>query len=471
MLWLRPIDAGAATVLAGTENAEIPFWSPDSRWLGFAANGKLQKMDVAGGGQPQVICEIEGVAGGTWNSDGVIVFDQVGKPLQRVSAEGGNSTPILTLDASRQEVAQNAPYFLPDGRHLVYLSRGKNGSNVMLASLDGKLNRVLIEAYAIATYAPNPRGGGWILYNNPRSQLLARPSILRNSSSNRPDQPWRLQHGVGTGRWWYASATGLLAFRHSYGTQYQLTWFGRDGHPQGTVGDPGLLAAPRISPDPEDRRVPQRTDEQNTDIWTFDLTRNTSARFTFEPGPEAAPAWSSDSKSILYGSGTPADPSSRARSGSPSTTSIIERSANGVGQGTVVVSPTGTIVIPTAVSRDGRWLVACLQSKGNTSGLSWIRVARGCEQEYPHPGSRDGPRRLDLRAVTAAGCCIPRFQPIGAKFLRYSPFPRKRAAPLRQANEQVSTSGRRPASLACGRQGDFLRRARWNDDGGAGRIG
>jgi Tol biopolymer transport system component len=302
-------------------------------------------MDVTGGGQPQVICEVESIAGGTWNSEGIIVFDQHGKPLQRVSVDGGSPAPILTLDTGRQEAAQNAPYFLPDGLHLVYLSSGKRGSNVMLASLDGKLNRVLIEGYAIATYAPNPRGGGWILYNNPRSQLLVKSLDLDKLEFT--GEPAAIADGVGIGRWWYASATGLLAFRHSYGTQYQLTWFGRDGHPQGTVGDPGLLAAPRISPDQKTVAF-QRTDAQNTDIWTFDLTRNTSTRFTFEPGPEAAAVWSFDGKSIFYGSG---------RSTSPNMRSIIERSADGVGQETLVVAETGSIVTPTAVSRDGLWLV------------------------------------------------------------------------------------------------------------------
>jgi len=81
MLWLRSIESTTAAALAGTEGAEIPFWSPDSRWVGFAANGKLQKMDITSSGQPQVICDVEGRTGGTWNSDGIILFDQGGKPL------------------------------------------------------------------------------------------------------------------------------------------------------------------------------------------------------------------------------------------------------------------------------------------------------------------------------------------------------------------------------------------------------
>jgi eukaryotic-like serine/threonine-protein kinase len=90
ILWLRSIDSSAAAALAGTENADAPFWSPDGRWVGFSANSKLQKVNVVAGGQP----------------------------LQRVFAAGGTPAPVLSLDAAREETYQGGPVFLPDGRHL-----------------------------------------------------------------------------------------------------------------------------------------------------------------------------------------------------------------------------------------------------------------------------------------------------------------------------------------------------------------
>src|SRR5579864_3906412 len=138
MLWLRSIDSTSATALAGTEDASGPFWSPDSRWIGFSSNNKLLKVDAAAGSQPQVICDIEGRSAGTGNSEGVIVIPQGAKPLYRVSAAGGTPAPILSFDAARQETYQAAPYFLPDGRHLLYYSNGRNGPKTMLTSLDGK---------------------------------------------------------------------------------------------------------------------------------------------------------------------------------------------------------------------------------------------------------------------------------------------------------------------------------------------
>ena len=340
MLWLRSIDSSSAAALAGTENANGPFWSPDSRWVGFSANNKLQKVDVVAGGQPQVVCDIEGISAGTWNTEDVIVFPQGAKPLHRVSAAGGTRTPILPFDAAREETFQAGPYFLPDGRHLVYFSTGRKGANIMLASLDGKLNRILIEGASPVIYAPNPRGTGSILYNV-RGQLLARP--FDPDKLEFTGQPSVIADAVSGARWWSASANGLLAFRHLYGAPNQLTWVSRDGHSLSTAGDPGPLSTPRISPDQRTLAF-SRDNEQHEDIWTFDLIRNTSARFTFESDGGRAPIWSSDGKSIVYAS---------RRKGARV---LVERPANGIGPETVFVSQQ-TRDVPTALSHDGHWLV------------------------------------------------------------------------------------------------------------------
>ena len=134
------------------------------------------------------------------------------------------------------------------------------------------------------------------------------------------------------------------AFRHNYGTQYQFSWFSRDGRTLGTIGDPGLLSVPRISPDQKAIAF-QRTSDQNPDVWTFDLMRNTSARFTFEPGADSFPVWSPDGKSIVYES---------TRGGG---WLVVERPASGVGKEMIIAGPAGNVLAPTAVSHDDRWLV------------------------------------------------------------------------------------------------------------------
>lgn len=345
MLWLRPVESASATALAGTEGGEIPFWSPDSRWVGFSGNGKLQRIDVVDGGQPQTICDISGRAGGTWNRDGVIVFDRGTMPLQKVSAAGGTPVDLFPLDRARGETIHDAPYFLPDGQHFLYIGIGKQWA-FKFASLDGKVNRVLVEpANGAVSYAPNPRGVGWLMYTV-NGQLQARP--FDPEKGEFLGQPSTIAEGVGLGRWWYASSNGILAYRHSYGAQYQLVWFGRDGKPLGSLGDPGQIFTPRISPD-QKSIVFVRINGENADLWTDDLARNNATRFTFESGANNYPVWSPDGKDIIYES---------QRNGS---FFAVERPASGIGQEVAIRS--GGILFPNSISHDGKWL-AFVESRG-----------------------------------------------------------------------------------------------------------
>src|SRR5262249_37832531 len=113
-LWLRSLDSTATVPLAGSDGATAPFWSADSRSIAFFAEGKLKRVDVAGG-PPQTVCEAGNARLGDWNRDGVIVFGVAGGPLHRVPASGGDPKPLLDFDKSRQEIAQVFPHFLPDG--------------------------------------------------------------------------------------------------------------------------------------------------------------------------------------------------------------------------------------------------------------------------------------------------------------------------------------------------------------------
>ena len=122
-LWLRPLDQIVAQPLAGTEGATLPFWSPDSRSIGFFANNKLKRIGIAGG-PPQVLASASHGQGGTWKGDGVIVFaPSLTDPLNRVPALGGDPVAITRLNPPRQ-VGHWFPQFLPDGRHLLYYALG-----------------------------------------------------------------------------------------------------------------------------------------------------------------------------------------------------------------------------------------------------------------------------------------------------------------------------------------------------------
>ncbi len=121
MLWLRPLNASTAQPLAGTDGASPsspPFWSPNSRLIGFFAGGKLKKIDVTGG-PPQTVCDATGGRGGSWNRDDLIIFAPgLSGPLHRVSAAGGTSTPVTKVDSPLS--SHRWPYFLPDGHHFLY---------------------------------------------------------------------------------------------------------------------------------------------------------------------------------------------------------------------------------------------------------------------------------------------------------------------------------------------------------------
>jgi eukaryotic-like serine/threonine-protein kinase len=140
LLWVRSLDSVSAQPLAGTEGASFPFWSPDSRYLGFFAGEKLKKVDGAGG-PVLTLCDAPNGRGGSWSRDGIIVFTPATyAPLLRVSDAGGATTPATKLDESRSEASHRWPYFLPDGRHFLYLARSIPSVNSQQAIYAGALD-------------------------------------------------------------------------------------------------------------------------------------------------------------------------------------------------------------------------------------------------------------------------------------------------------------------------------------------
>ena len=157
VLWTYEVGGRRTSALDGTQGASYPFWSPDGKFIGFFADGKLKKIEVAGG-QPQVLCDAPNGRGGTWNRDGVIVFtpDAASAGLFRVSSSGGSPVAITKLDASRSETSHRWPVFLPDGRHFLYLGANFTGvlenNAIFLGSLDSQERRLLVSTSANAAY-------------------------------------------------------------------------------------------------------------------------------------------------------------------------------------------------------------------------------------------------------------------------------------------------------------------------------
>ena len=172
-LYLRPLDVTTARALPGTDGAQHPFWSPDSRSLGFFANGKLQKIGVAGdSGLPVVLCTAKDMKGASWSPKGLIVFaPDSNAGLSRVPDQGGEPQPVTQLDATRKEISHRHPRFLPDGRHFLYLARLNDTFEhaVMVGSLEGSPPWELMRSPAAAEFA-----SGHLFFLKDRN-LLARP--------------------------------------------------------------------------------------------------------------------------------------------------------------------------------------------------------------------------------------------------------------------------------------------------------
>ena len=173
-LWVRPLDSLSAQPLAGTEGASLPFWSPDSRSLGFFAAGKLRKVE-ASGGPPQTLCNAPLARGGAWSREGVMIFgSNNGTPLYRLSAAGGELQPVTALDRDRQENGHLWPHFLPDGKHFLFVVRSSQPENtgIYLASLDRQSHTRLLGTTSSTAYA-----SGYLLFLRERT-LLAQPFDL-----------------------------------------------------------------------------------------------------------------------------------------------------------------------------------------------------------------------------------------------------------------------------------------------------
>ena len=174
LLWIRPLDSLSVQPLPGTENPSFPFWSPNSRFIGFFADGKLKKID-ASGGPAQTLCDAPVNRGGSWNRAGVIIFAPAPDgPLYRVSASGGPPTPLTRFDPARGETSHRWPFFLPDGRHFLYVVASfggrREGMGVYVGSLDSEEETFLVSANSRVAYAPP----GYLLFARERT-LLAQP--------------------------------------------------------------------------------------------------------------------------------------------------------------------------------------------------------------------------------------------------------------------------------------------------------
>jgi eukaryotic-like serine/threonine-protein kinase len=300
-LWLRSLDSVSARPLAGTEGALFPFWSPDSRSVGFFADEKLKRIDI-GGGSAQELATVGLGFGGAWNNDGVILFSSPGSPIFRIPATGGEPAVAVTRLETPQQQHHYFPAFLPDGRHFLYYVLGSpEARGVYVGQLDGSQTRRLLDADAPAVHASS----GHLLFVR-QAMLFAQQldPIRLELTGNQVPVAERVTVGFGPPfAALSASAAGPLVYRSGSARFLHLVWFDRSGKEIGRVGGPDSLDAisPALSPD--DRRVALfRVVNGSVDVWLLELGRSVATRFTSDAANDTGPLWSPDGTSIVFSS-------------------------------------------------------------------------------------------------------------------------------------------------------------------------
>jgi eukaryotic-like serine/threonine-protein kinase len=303
-LFVRPIGSVTPQRLAGTTDATLPFWSGDSRSVGFVVAGKLKRVE-ASGGPPQEICDVSGFTGGTWNRAGAILF---GSPsgLFRVSAEGGKPEAITKLEAA--ETGHFWPQFLPDGRHYLYTAwSGDSGKRAIFAgSLGSKDKTRVAAAESNAGYA----APGYLLFLREHAVYAQPFHANRLAVSGEPVRVAdEVAFGSRTGRGHFSvSESGTLVYYYdtlTTGTrsvsepEWQLTWIDGTAKVLETPGPPGAYRGIEASPDGT-RIAVHRHDATGGDIFVIE-PRGSVTRLTYDPSHHnSSPVWSHDGTRILY---------------------------------------------------------------------------------------------------------------------------------------------------------------------------
>jgi Tol biopolymer transport system component len=299
-IWIRELGSVTARVLAGTENGHAAFWSPDSRFLGFIAGGKLKKIALSGG-SPEVICDAPDPRGGTWGANGDIVFaPQASGGLFRVSSEGGEPVEVVHPDASRKETGLRYPQFLPDGKQFVFVSMPRRQGNfeIYLASLASKDRALLMRAgaapvWAEPDYLVTVRNQRLVVqrFDPAAGKLVGEPQELGDAPTIQGPDGVRVVS---------ASRNGILVYSASRLSNTQVSWFDRTGKRQSVLAlAQGRWESVSLAPDGRRALVSRPSSAAELDWWLVDLGTASARRFAGASALSFA-LWSPAGDRVVY---------------------------------------------------------------------------------------------------------------------------------------------------------------------------
>ena len=446
-LWLRRLDSATIELLPGTDNAFLPFWSPDDRSIAFFADGKLQRLEVAGGA-PRNLCDAPFGLGGTWNPDDVIVFSPAaGLPLHRVSASGGVPSALTTLDKAQEHYSHRFPSFLPDGRHFLYLARSAKPelSTLQVGSLDSAATTTVMASTMRAQFV-SPR---WLAFQSDAvgggASLLATlflqpfdPERRELSGERRPLRQNVVVDEGGHGGYSF-SDRGTIAYRApSRVRQDTLNWFTRSGAFESTIGEPGDYTVPRLSPDGRKLAV-----AMNGTIWVRDLVRGTAARLTSGPA-HCCPVWAPDGSRIAFRNGVQ-DIGVVAVSGTGGVTMLLANGASNTPTqwmpdgGTILYQSIGPNRIDTLLLHlaEPRTVKPVLQSPFNEEQAQlsfdsrWIAYSSD-ESGRPQVYVQDFPAFAQKWLISTNGGADPQWRADGSELFYLAPDHKLMAVPIKR---------------------------------------
>jgi len=290
--YIRAMDGLEAGPVPGTEGGHNPFFSPDGQWVGFNATGKLKKISLSGGASVSLADVTAGQLSGTsWGSQGMIaVAPQTSGPIYQIPETGGNLEPLTRLE--KTESGHRLPEFLPGGKGLLFMLAPSNNPKIVAQTLGANEHRDLLQAGMFPRYASS----GHLVYSQ-GSNLIAVPFDPQRLATRGAAVP--VVQGVLPGAFSFSSTGTLIYVPGSAGAGgLKLAWVDRKGAEQPVPAPAHNYVLPRVSPDGQ--RVAVGIEEADSQIWLYDLGRDTLTRLTFEGSSNVDPVWTPNGKRIVF---------------------------------------------------------------------------------------------------------------------------------------------------------------------------